>query len=177
MSIWGWKHQWVLGVCVWGACGLAYFLLEHLVFQWNASNVHFPARRPEILVHLASIENNCDLEALGIICIYYVFTLHIYNMLPKLPLHQLQCIHQLPRGQTLEDQLQRCSVASMESDAPVVPPTWSVSRHCCIRWLGSRWSLGGTPGRMAGMATVHATGHWVGSITNAIGVSVDFLRL
>ena len=52
-------------VCVWGACGLAYFLLERLVFQWNASNVQFPAKRPEIVVHLASIKNNWDLEALG----------------------------------------------------------------------------------------------------------------
>ena len=66
MSIWGWKHQWFLRVCVYGvACDLAYFLLERLVFQWNASNVQFPAKRPEIVVHLASIKNNWDLEALG----------------------------------------------------------------------------------------------------------------
>ena len=128
--------------------------------------------------HVVYVCRYIDMNAkYSIIYIYCMYLLYIYNMLPKLPLHQLQCIHQLPPGQTLEDQLQRCSVASMESDAPVVSPTWSVSRHCCIRWLGSRWSLGGTLGRMAGMATVHATGHWVGSITNAIGVSVDFLRL
>ena len=72
MSIWGWKHQWFLRVCVcvcvcvYGfACDLAYFLLERIVFQWNASNVQFPAKRPEIVVHLASIKNNWDLEALG----------------------------------------------------------------------------------------------------------------
>ena len=52
-------------VGVWAACGLAYFLLERLLFQWNASNVQFPAKRLEIVVHLASVKNNWDLEALG----------------------------------------------------------------------------------------------------------------
>ena len=70
-------------VCVWGACGLAYFLLERLVFQWNASNVQFPAKRPEIVVHLASIKNNWDLEALGIYLYRYrniIFYIWLYQI-------------------------------------------------------------------------------------------------
>ena len=59
-SFWpGWCRFGACFGCVWGACGRAYFLLERLVFQWNASNVQFPAKCPEILVHLASIKNNC----------------------------------------------------------------------------------------------------------------------
>lgn len=47
----------------------------------------------------------------------------------------------------------------------VQPPTptrsdlrWPTPTLLCIQWLGSRGSLGGTLGRMAGMATIHATG-------------------
>lgn len=46
-SIWGRKHGWVLGVCLWGACGFAYRKSKIYVFQWSAWNVQFPAKRPE----------------------------------------------------------------------------------------------------------------------------------
>lgn len=57
-SIWGRKHGWVLGVCLWGACGFAYRKSRMYVFQWSAWNVQFPRKTSRNMVHLASIYDN-----------------------------------------------------------------------------------------------------------------------